>query len=77
MVFMATPHKGSVLAKSLKRVFKILGIATSDKQYVDELVPYSKALENMNVRFKELASTIHIVSFYERLKTKIGLWKKV
>ena len=68
---MATPHGGSELARSLKRVMRVVGIL-SFKEYIRELVPGSETLEDLNRRFRSFAEELEIVSLCEGLPTWIG-----
>ncbi|KAF3482709.1 uncharacterized protein GIQ15_02033 [Arthroderma uncinatum] len=70
LYFLATPHRGSDLAKLLKR---ILGLSFSTKSFVNALTPASETIASINHSFGHLAGDLHLWTFCETLKTTIGL----
>ncbi|OAL28874.1 hypothetical protein AYO20_09354 [Fonsecaea nubica] len=72
IVFLSTPHRGSDLAESLNRILSVC-IGLSSREFVSELAKNSQTLQEINEQFRNLASRLSIVSFFETLKTAIGL----
>lgn len=70
IVFLATPHRGSDLARALNRVFT--ATFQSPKDFVNDLAKSSPALEELNEEFRHIAPKLAIVSFYETLATSVG-----
>ncbi|RFU34960.1 hypothetical protein B7463_g1349, partial [Scytalidium lignicola] len=67
--FLATPHRGSNMAKLLNN---ILEIAYSSPAYVAELEQNSAALKSINDEFPKYSDDINIWSFYETKKLSRG-----
>ncbi|RKU43812.1 hypothetical protein DL546_006510 [Coniochaeta pulveracea] len=72
IVFLATPHGGSNLAKTLNR---ILALWAARKQYVADLDKQSSSINNINVSFRHNCQELSLASFYETLKTDLR-WKR-
>ncbi|KAK5453601.1 hypothetical protein LTS15_006787 [Exophiala xenobiotica] len=72
IVFLSTPHRGSNLAEALNRILSVC-IGLSPKQFVSEIAINSQTLQEINEQFRNLAPSVSIVSFFETLKTSIGL----
>jgi hypothetical protein len=72
IIFLATPHRGTNLAKILDRILRST-ILTNSKQYVSELAKNSFTLQKLNEQFRHVAPRLDIVSFYETQATSIGL----
>ena len=72
IMFLATPHRGSSFANLLNNVLSSL-LTHSAKQYISDIQPHSSTLEGINDDFMNLAPKMQIVSFYETLKTSVGL----
>ncbi|KAI4209636.1 MAG: hypothetical protein LQ351_007436 [Letrouitia transgressa] len=70
MVFLATPHRGTNLAKVLNRLLTVLFQPTRD--FIADLNKSSPALEELNEQFRHIAPKLSIWSFYETLATPIG-----
>lgn len=62
--FLATPHRGSDMASTLKN---ILAVAWGKKPYVADLTPNSASLTSINDAFRYCALGLHLWSFYETL----------
>ncbi len=71
MFFLATPHRGSDSAKLLNGLLRASAVL-SPKQYVADLARNSTAITVINDEFRHFADDLHIWSFYETLKTRIG-----
>lgn len=67
--FLATPHRGSDLAKLLKN---ILQTVYSSPDYVGDLVRDSESIQSINDEFREYSADIDLWSFYETQKLNIG-----
>ncbi|KAK3941809.1 NACHT and WD domain protein [Diplogelasinospora grovesii] len=74
ITFLATPHRGTNLAKILNRILQS-AVVTGPKQYITDLSRNSPALQKLNEQFRHIAPRLDIVSFYETLPTAIGLKK--
>ncbi|KAI0205358.1 hypothetical protein F4808DRAFT_411405 [Astrocystis sublimbata] len=73
IVFLATPHRGTSLAKTLNRILSSSVFGHTPKDYVNELARNSLALDEINDTFRHHASKLRLFSFYETLGTQIGL----
>jgi hypothetical protein len=71
MFFLGTPHRGSDHAKLLSNVIRASTILSS-KAYVADICRYSGTIFSINDRFRFYSDHLHIWSFYETLKTRIG-----
>lgn len=72
MVFLATPHKGSGFAQTLNSILKT-SPGGSAKAYVAELEKKSGSLQDINEQFRNVCGDLELVSFYETLKTSLGV----
>ena len=73
VLFLSTPHRGTNLAEILNRILSIsIFTGHGSKQYLAELNRNSLALEDLNEVFRNVASKLHIFSFYETLQTLVG-----
>ena len=72
IIFLATPHRGTMLAKILNRILESVMI-TNSKKYIDDLVKNSATIQKINEQFRHVAPRLDIVSLYETLPTPIGL----
>ncbi|CAI6336638.1 unnamed protein product [Periconia digitata] len=72
IIFLATPHRGSNLAKILGRILTVSTFNHNPKQYVADLKNGSPLIEALNEQFRHLAPKLDIFSFYETLPTGIG-----
>ncbi|KAH8167533.1 hypothetical protein CIB48_g731 [Xylaria polymorpha] len=73
IIFLATPHRGTNLAKTLNRILSSSVFGHTSKDYVNELARNSLALDEINDSFRHHASKLRIFSFYETLGTQMGL----
>ncbi|KAJ9639626.1 hypothetical protein H2204_003696 [Knufia peltigerae] len=73
LVFLSTPHRGSNLAEALNKILSACILTLAPKEYVSELRINSPTLQEINEQFRNLAPKLSIVSFFETLKTSIGL----
>lgn len=71
MFFLSTPHQGTDLASTLKNVLAVSSF--SSHHYLNDLSTKSVSIRLLNDDFGRLARDLPIVSFYETLKTSIGL----
>ncbi|KAI8628879.1 hypothetical protein F5Y19DRAFT_99967 [Xylariaceae sp. FL1651] len=72
VIFLATPHRGADLADILNKLLSI-SFRNSSKQYVAELGKHGPFLKSINEQFRHLATRLQIFSFYETLRTSMGL----
>ncbi|KAF2435949.1 NACHT and WD domain protein [Tothia fuscella] len=72
ITFLATPHRGTNLAKVLNRILDS-SMMSNSKAYVTELSRNSFTLQKLNEQFRHIAPKLDIVSFYEMQPTPIGL----
>ncbi|KAH6651315.1 NACHT and WD domain protein [Chaetomium tenue] len=70
--FLATPHRGSDYAAILNNILSISGILSS-RQYITELKKGSASLEALNEEFGKYAHDLPIFSFFETLRTSLGV----
>jgi hypothetical protein len=68
MVFLATPHRGSDIAKKLELILRY-SIALSSREYVSDLGRNTGVIQGINEDFRHVAGDIQLFSFYETLKT--------
>ncbi|KAL2822275.1 hypothetical protein BDW59DRAFT_149641 [Aspergillus cavernicola] len=67
LYFLATPHRGSDLAKMLKNLLKV----AYDRPYVGDLEPNSGAVQVINDEFRHFSAGLELWSFYETQKMKL------
>ncbi|KJK75176.1 hypothetical protein H634G_09522 [Metarhizium anisopliae BRIP 53293] len=72
VVFLSTPHRGSDLAPYLNRVLSA-SFGSTPKQYVAELTKSSSFLHTVNEQFRHVANELQIFSFFETLRSSIGV----
>lgn len=72
IIFLATPHRGSSLAQTCNNILKAAP-GYSIKQYVMELEKGSNTLQDINEQFRSVCGGLELVSFYETLKTNLGV----
>ncbi|KAK4151819.1 hypothetical protein C8A00DRAFT_35538 [Chaetomidium leptoderma] len=72
MFFLGTPHRGSDSAKLLNSLLRASTIL-SPKQYVADIARSSGAVTVINDEFRFFADDLHIWSFYETIKTRVGI----
>lgn len=68
LYFLATPHRGSDFAKTLKNILKV---TYGRKSYVDGLLKDSSAIWSINDSFRHYADDLQLWSFYETRKSKL------
>lgn len=73
ILFLATPHRGSDLTDTLKKIISVSLPFFPAKQYVAELKRNSPTLEGINEEFRNIAPKLDIYSFYETKQTYPGL----
>jgi WD40 repeat protein/pimeloyl-ACP methyl ester carboxylesterase len=72
MFFLATPHRGSDSASLLNNLLSASGVLSA-RQYVTDLGRNSLSLQIINDEFKKYANDVELWSFYETVKTRLGL----
>lgn len=72
IIFLATPHRGSDSAQQLTNILKA-SVPHGSKAYVGDLEPGSGALQSINEDFRHYSNDLQLRSFYEALKTQIGM----
>lgn len=70
--FLATPHRGADLAKSLGNILRASGVS---KTFVTELMRSSNSISSINDSFRHSAEDLHLWSFYETFDTGLGVTK--
>jgi hypothetical protein len=67
--FLATPHRGSDLAKTLANILKV---TYTRKPFVNDLHRNSGLITAVNDGFRHYSTDLQLWSFYETLKSSIG-----
>ncbi|KAI9150831.1 NACHT and WD domain-containing protein [Paramyrothecium foliicola] len=75
IIFLATPHRGSQYAKTLNNVLAATPLGSSPKAYVAGLDMQSAAIQDINESFRQHCEGLLLCSFYETLKTSLGITK--
>ncbi|KAK7959701.1 uncharacterized protein PG986_004555 [Apiospora aurea] len=70
--FLATPHRGSDYAATLNKILTVSGILSS-RDYIRDLTSGSTSAQLINEDFGRCAHQLHIYSFYETLRTSLGV----
>ncbi|KAL8764376.1 MAG: hypothetical protein Q9184_000081 [Pyrenodesmia sp. 2 TL-2023] len=70
--FLATPHRGADSAHLLNRILKA-SMTFNVKDYVNDLIPNSAAIQVINDDFRHVFQDLRLWSFYETVKTSIGV----
>lgn len=70
--FLATPHRGSDYAAILNNVLAVSG-ALSSRHYITDLMTGSTSTQLINEDFGRYASELPVFSFYEILRTSLGI----
>ncbi|CEJ86006.1 hypothetical protein VHEMI03982 [[Torrubiella] hemipterigena] len=73
IMFLATPHRGSHYAKTLSNILAIAPLGLASKTYINDLKWHGSALHDINENFKRHCDNIHLCSFFETLKSSVGL----
>ena len=68
LYFLATPHRGSNLAKTLTRVLKV---SYGQKAFVTGLVPNSSLIHSINISFRHYVEDLQLWSFYETFPSNL------
>ncbi|KAI1116131.1 hypothetical protein F5Y14DRAFT_459627 [Nemania sp. NC0429] len=74
MFFLGTPHRGSDLASILQ---SMLTVAWGAKPFVNDLLPNSAVLAEINDTFRHYATDLRLWSFYETLPLKMMVVSKL
>ncbi len=72
LIFLATPHRGSDLSNLLNNILRASGVL-STRQYITDLGRNSLSLQIINEEFRNYVDRVKLWSFYESLKTNLGL----
>ncbi|KAG9233799.1 NACHT and WD domain protein, partial [Amylocarpus encephaloides] len=70
--FLATPHRGSDSAQLLNNMLKVSGVMSS-REYVTDLEKSSLSTQSINDEFRMFEDDLLLWSFYETLKTSLGM----
>ncbi|ROV92565.1 hypothetical protein VMCG_08917 [Cytospora schulzeri] len=70
--FLATPHRGSDYAALLNNVLAVSGVL-SQRHYITDLMTGSTSAQLINEDFGRYANDLPVFSFYETLRTSIGI----
>lgn len=77
IVFLATPHRGAQYAKILNNILATAPLGAPPKAYVADLDTRSAALQDINEQFRTVCGTLALASFFETLKTSLGVTKTI
>lgn len=69
--FLATPHRGSDLARTLTNILKV---TYRHKPYVNQLEPNSSLISGINDTFRHYAQDLQLWSFYEALQSNLVVY---
>ena len=72
MIFLATPHRGSDSAELLGNILRA-SMPHGSKPYLGDLERGSGTLQSINDDFRHYSDDLQLRSFYETLKTSIGV----
>jgi len=72
MVFLATPHRGADIAALLSNMLKA-SVLHGEKPFVADLERNSITISSINEEFRHYAHDLQLLSFYETLKTNLGV----
>ncbi|KAL8688736.1 MAG: hypothetical protein Q9218_005424 [Villophora microphyllina] len=70
--FLATPHRGADSAQLLNRMMKA-SLTHNAKDYINDLIPNSGAIQAINDDFRHISQDLRLWSFYETVKTNLGM----
>ena len=73
IVFLATPHRGAHYAKMLNNILSTTPFCAPPKAYIEDLDIHSRMLQDINEQFRTQCGELPLVSFFETLKTSLGL----
>ena len=77
IIFLATPHRGAHYAKVLNNILSTVALGAPPKAYVEDLDTHSRTLQDINEQFRTLCGDLSLVSFFETLKTSIGITRSL
>jgi hypothetical protein len=69
VLFLATPHRGSLLAVTASRVLRVM--SRKSNPFLRDLVPGSQAIEFMKEHFLHYSESFQMYSFYETRPTSL------
>ena len=75
IIFLGTPHRGAQYAKVLNNILSTAPLGAPPKAYVADLTTQSPALQDINEQFRTACEGLALISFFETLKTSIGVTK--
>ncbi|KAH7322926.1 WD40-repeat-containing domain protein [Stachybotrys elegans] len=75
MFFLATPHHGADLARTLSR-FLALGLGGA-RPFLSDLSSQSAVIQSLNQDFPHHSQQIHLFSFFETLPSDLGMKKSI
>jgi pimeloyl-ACP methyl ester carboxylesterase len=75
IIFLACPHRGAQHAATLNNILASTPLGPPPKAYVADLQFQSLALQDINEQFRHYCGGLSLVSFFETLKTNIGVSK--
>jgi hypothetical protein len=70
--FLATPHRGSDLAQILNSILRI-SVSHTTRPYVADIERNSGLIQSINEEFRHYYGDLQLWSFYETLKTNLGV----
>ena len=77
IMFLATPHRGASYAKILNNILATAPIGAPPKSYIEDLDTQSRTLQDINEQFRTLCGELSLISFFETLKTSLGITKSL
>ena len=72
LFFLATPHRGSDFAALLNNILRATGVLSA-RPYVADLERNSASAQKINRDFEMYAQDVALWSFFETLKTSLGI----
>ncbi len=72
LFFLATPHRGSDFAGLLNNILRATGVLSA-RPYVADLERNSASAQKINRDFEMYAQDVSLWSFFETLKTSLGV----
>lgn len=75
IIFLATPHRGAQYAKVLNNILSTAPLGAPPKAYVADLDAQSTTVQDINEQFRVACRGLALVSFFETLKTSLGITK--
>ena len=77
IMFLATPHRGASYAKILNNILATAPLGAPPKYYIEDLDAQSRTLQDINEQLRTLCGDLALVSFFETLKTSLGITKSL